>query len=124
MGSETSPLFICRAVAAHYGTAAVKVTRGGIGGGDVWKVEGLSSKALPLAVISFENFTDSPVGLFLFSSTRGMVKPFGWMLDDAVAFVDRAQNVGGVAFVEDCAHEYDSYCPRCGIDSPNEIGGK
>jgi len=29
-----------------------------------------------------------------------------------------------VAFVGACAHEYDSYCPRCGIDSLNEIGGK
>jgi hypothetical protein len=87
---------LARGLAAHYGTAAVKVTRGGIGGGDVWKVEGATSDALPLAVVSFEH---DPVGLFLFSGGRGMSQPIGWSLVDAVAFIDRIQNAGGVAGV-------------------------
>ena len=87
---------LARAIAAHYGTSAVKVTRGGIGGGDVWKVEGATSDALPLAVVSFEHY---PVGLFVFSGGRGMSQPVGWSLSDAVAFIDRIQNAGDVAGV-------------------------
>jgi|LakMenEpi03Aug12_release.lakeMendotaPanAssembly.Ray.scaffolds.fasta_scaffold95615_2 hypothetical protein len=45
-----------------------------------------------LAVVSRE---EDPAGLFLFSGGRGMVKPHGWMFDDALAFVNRVLTVGG-----------------------------
>ena len=47
-----------------------------------------------IAMISREK---DPVGLFLFSGGRGMVAAAGWSLGDAVDFIDRIRNAGGVA---------------------------
>lgn len=75
-------------LAAHYG-GRVRLYSGS-------RVACVELDGQKIAVISREK---DPVGLFLFSGGRGMVAADGWSVGDAVAFVDRIRNAGGVAGV-------------------------
>ena len=82
----TTPTDLARRLAAYYGgTVARELSQP-----DICVVMYNGAR---LAVVSRE---EDPAGLFLFSGGRGMVKPHGWMFEDALAFVDRVLNVGGV----------------------------
>jgi hypothetical protein len=75
-------------LAAHYGG------RVGLYSGS--RVAAVELDGVKIAVISREK---DPVGLFLFSGGRGMVAADGWSVGDAVGFIDRIRNAGGVAGV-------------------------
>jgi hypothetical protein len=92
----TTPTDLARRLAAYYGgTVARELSQPDI---CVVMLNGVR-----LAVVSRE---EDPAGLFLFSRDRGMVKPHGWMLDDAIAFIDRAQNGQG--------RYSNTVCDECG----------
>jgi hypothetical protein len=75
-------------LAAHYG-GRVRWYSGS-------RVAAVELGGVKIAVISREK---DPVGLFLFSGGRGMVAADGWSVGDAVDFIDRIRNAGGVAGV-------------------------
>jgi hypothetical protein len=82
----TTPTDLARRLAAYYGGTVSRP----LSQPDICVVMYNGAR---LAVVSRE---EDPAGLFLFSNGRGMVKPYGWMFDDALAFVNRVLNVGGV----------------------------
>jgi hypothetical protein len=81
----TTPTDLARRLAAYYGGTVSRP----LSQPDICVVMYNGAR---LAVVSRE---EDPAGLFLFSNGRGMVKPHGWMFDDALAFVNRVLTVGG-----------------------------
>jgi hypothetical protein len=92
----TTPTDLARRLAAYYGGTVSRP----LSQPDICVVMYNGAR---LAVVSRE---EDPAGLFLFSNGRGMVKPHGWMFDDALAFVNRAQNGQG--------RYSNTVCDECG----------